>query len=421
MVARGGRRGHADSVRWTATRPRTSSSSAADTSACGRRGSSSSSSPSSTCSCSRRRSADTARAAATEASARRSGRDAANPSRAGGRRVGARRLPRVGGRGTRNRRLVRRERSRRLVPRGADAARRDDRVAGGPVGPHRRRGDRSSVHPTRSVAVGRRGASPLRLADLPRRCALPPECDRPACAARARAAGEAARARCAHPRAHRRDAPPPRRRRRDASGTRPRERVPSSPSTRPRPGFPGYRLALAVASSHIVLTEPVPDVLDELGWTGGEAIVDSRTLVHYTRTTRDGRIVFGWGGGAMGLGGRSADRLELDPRVVESTARGTRALLPADPRTRGHACLGRPDRRLPEARADLREPRARPSRVRLHGKRSRPVVPRRRDPRPTRARPARRAHRARDRRARAEALPAGAVSLRRAARSSAAH
>jgi glycine/D-amino acid oxidase-like deaminating enzyme len=86
-------------------------------------------------------------------------------------------------------------------------------------------------------------------------------------------------------------------------------------------GFAGYRLALAVASSHIVLTEPVPDVLDELGWTGGEAIVDSRTLVHYMRTTRDGRIVFGWGGGAMGIGGRVSGRLELDPGVVAETRR----------------------------------------------------------------------------------------------------
>jgi len=81
-------------------------------------------------------------------------------------------------------------------------------------------------------------------------------------------------------------------------------------------GFPGHRLSLAVASSHLVLTEPVPDVLDELGWTGGEAIVDSRTLVHYTRTTEDGRIAFGWGGGAMGFGGRSSRRLELDRDVV---------------------------------------------------------------------------------------------------------
>jgi glycine/D-amino acid oxidase-like deaminating enzyme len=92
--------------------------------------------------------------------------------------------------------------------------------------------------------------------------------------------------------------------------------------------FPGYRLALAVASSHIVLTEPVPDVLDELGWTDGEAIVDSRTLVHYTRTTRDGRIVFGWGGGAMGFGARLSDRLELDRGVVAEAERALRRFFP---------------------------------------------------------------------------------------------
>jgi glycine/D-amino acid oxidase-like deaminating enzyme len=84
-------------------------------------------------------------------------------------------------------------------------------------------------------------------------------------------------------------------------------------------GFPGYGRSLAVASSHIVLTEPVPDVLDELGWTGGEAIVDARTLVHYFRTTRDGRIVFGWGGGRMGYADRRARRLERDPDVVART------------------------------------------------------------------------------------------------------
>ena len=93
-------------------------------------------------------------------------------------------------------------------------------------------------------------------------------------------------------------------------------------------GFPGYRLALAVASSHIVLTEPIPDVIDALGWTGGEAIVDSRTLVHYTRTTRDGRIAFGWGGGAMGLGGRISDRLEVDRRIIETTREALHRFFP---------------------------------------------------------------------------------------------
>ena len=39
----------------------------------------------------------------------------------------------------------------------------------------------------------------------------------------------------------------------------------------------------------MVITEPVPAVLEELGWTGGESITDMRTMVHYMRTTRDGR------------------------------------------------------------------------------------------------------------------------------------
>ena len=43
---------------------------------------------------------------------------------------------------------------------------------------------------------------------------------------------------------------------------------------------------LTVSSSHIVLTEPVPDVIERLGWTGGEAITDGRALLHYTRVTR---------------------------------------------------------------------------------------------------------------------------------------
>jgi glycine/D-amino acid oxidase-like deaminating enzyme len=98
------------------------------------------------------------------------------------------------------------------------------------------------------------------------------------------------------------------------------------------PSFPGYRMSLAVASSHIVLTEPVPDVLEELGWTGGEAIVDSRTLVHHMRTTEDGRIAFGWGGGTMGFGGRHARRLEVDADVL---ARTRKSLFRFFPQLRG--------------------------------------------------------------------------------------
>jgi len=101
-------------------------------------------------------------------------------------------------------------------------------------------------------------------------------------------------------------------------------------------GFSGYRLALATASSHIVLTEPVPDVIEELGWTGGEAVVDSRTLVHYMRTTNDGRIAFGWGGGRMGFDARRSRRLEVDAAVI---ARARASLVRFFPQLRGRRVM----------------------------------------------------------------------------------
>jgi glycine/D-amino acid oxidase-like deaminating enzyme len=80
------------------------------------------------------------------------------------------------------------------------------------------------------------------------------------------------------------------------------------------------RSRLTVASSHIVLTEPVPDVLEQLGWSGGECITDSRALVHYFRTTNDGRIAFGWGGGRIAMGARTKGRAELDAAVIAAAA-----------------------------------------------------------------------------------------------------
>lgn len=70
------------------------------------------------------------------------------------------------------------------------------------------------------------------------------------------------------------------------------------------------RRALAVVGSDIVASEPVPGHLARLGWTNGLAISDSRMLVNYYRTTLDGRIAFGTGGGVLGFGGRVGRRFE---------------------------------------------------------------------------------------------------------------
>jgi glycine/D-amino acid oxidase-like deaminating enzyme len=86
---------------------------------------------------------------------------------------------------------------------------------------------------------------------------------------------------------------------------------------------------LTVTSSHIVLTEPVPDVIEDLGWTGGECITDGRTLLHYFRTTPDGRILLGWGGGRLAYGSRLNGRVEVDPEIAAETHAGLVRLFPA--------------------------------------------------------------------------------------------
>jgi glycine/D-amino acid oxidase-like deaminating enzyme len=93
-------------------------------------------------------------------------------------------------------------------------------------------------------------------------------------------------------------------------------------------GVRPLRHRLAVTSSHIVLTEPVPDVLERIGWTGGESVTDCRTFVHYFRTTNDGRIVFGWGGGPFAFGARLGGRVERDATTVERTEAHLREFFP---------------------------------------------------------------------------------------------
>ncbi len=92
--------------------------------------------------------------------------------------------------------------------------------------------------------------------------------------------------------------------------------------------LPTMHRRLTVTSSHIVITEPVPDVLEEIGWTGGECITDSRALIHYFRTTPDGRIAFGWGGGRLAFGARTHGHAERDPGVSGEVQRHLRRFFP---------------------------------------------------------------------------------------------
>jgi putative aminophosphonate oxidoreductase len=87
--------------------------------------------------------------------------------------------------------------------------------------------------------------------------------------------------------------------------------------------------ALVVVSSDIVATAPMPDKLEETGWTGGEAISNCRLMVHYYRTTKDGRVAFGRGGGRLAFGGRVNSEFDQNDAQTEGLKKDLVRLVPA--------------------------------------------------------------------------------------------
>ena len=93
--------------------------------------------------------------------------------------------------------------------------------------------------------------------------------------------------------------------------------------------WPWFGPRIVTWSSYIVLTEPIPDRLAEIGWTGGEGVCDARFTLHYLRTTPDGRIAIGGGGGRAGVGGRIGRSFTADVTAAERPAAGLRRLFPS--------------------------------------------------------------------------------------------
>jgi putative aminophosphonate oxidoreductase len=87
--------------------------------------------------------------------------------------------------------------------------------------------------------------------------------------------------------------------------------------------------ALVAVSSDIVATAPVPEQLEESGWAGGEAISNCRLMVHYYRTTRDGRVAFGRGGGRLAFGGRVNSNFDQSDAQTEGLKKDLVRLVPA--------------------------------------------------------------------------------------------
>ena len=88
------------------------------------------------------------------------------------------------------------------------------------------------------------------------------------------------------------------------------------------------RRAIAVVSSDMVVTEAVPDALEQAGLRTGVGISDSRMLVNYWRATLDGRIAFGKGGGRLAFRGRVGERFEGPSTLAADVTASLRSFYP---------------------------------------------------------------------------------------------
>lgn len=90
------------------------------------------------------------------------------------------------------------------------------------------------------------------------------------------------------------------------------------------PAVRELRRSIVVVGSDVIATPPVPEELARLGLAHGTAISDSRLFTHYYRSTHDGRLVFGKGGGDFAFGsniGRLFEGPSRHEALVERVAR----------------------------------------------------------------------------------------------------
>jgi glycine/D-amino acid oxidase-like deaminating enzyme len=84
-----------------------------------------------------------------------------------------------------------------------------------------------------------------------------------------------------------------------------------------------FTRSFGVIADYVVATEPIPDLLEEIGWTAQIGIADGRDWLYYLRPTEDRRIVIGGGAGNAVYGGRGDGRSANGVRhLAEAPAKG---------------------------------------------------------------------------------------------------
>lgn len=93
--------------------------------------------------------------------------------------------------------------------------------------------------------------------------------------------------------------------------------------------IPELRRKMYVVDSQVIVTEPIPEQLDALGWKTGEAICDAQNQVLYYQRTPDGRIVFGRGSGGTVIGDRLGAKMNRHPRWLQGSIRELQRVYPS--------------------------------------------------------------------------------------------
>jgi glycine/D-amino acid oxidase-like deaminating enzyme len=93
-------------------------------------------------------------------------------------------------------------------------------------------------------------------------------------------------------------------------------------------GLSPFRRSFGVISDYVVATEPIPDLLQQIGWTSQFGIADGREWLYYLRPTDDGRIVIGGGAGGAVYGGGNGRAATHARRLAAAPARGLLWMFP---------------------------------------------------------------------------------------------
>ena len=83
--------------------------------------------------------------------------------------------------------------------------------------------------------------------------------------------------------------------------------------------IPELANSILPVTSTIVSTDPKPELLKEIGWSGFEAVTDSQLMVGYYRPTKAGRIMYGKGTGKIYYNNKIDDNYGNDPQLVTDT------------------------------------------------------------------------------------------------------